>query len=68
MIDMDALVDELAAELGVAPATRKKWRQRGSVPHRMRDDLRERAMERGVAIPRSVFDAFGRAPDKSAAA
>lgn len=64
---MDELIDELAKELGVPYRTRLKWRQRG-VPYRRREDIRELAEARGLAIPREAFDEFGRVAAKPEAA
>ena len=66
-MDIDKLIDQLAEEIGVPAATRKKWRQRG-VPYRRRDDIRELAARRSVAIPREAFDNFGREAPAEAAA
>ena len=43
-------VDRLAAELGVAPATRKKWRQRKAVPGRWHLPLVTLAERRGESL------------------
>ena len=55
MDDADYLIDEVAKELGVTEAARKKWRQRG-VPHKWRLPILRRAAARGVAIPDSAFE------------
>ena len=43
-------VDRLAAELGVPPATRKKWRQRKAVPGRWHLRLVNLAERRGEEL------------------
>ena len=51
------VIDELAASLGVSPEARKKWRQRGAVPHKWRLPILDLAAKRGVKIPLGAFDA-----------
>lgn len=58
-MNINALIEELAKEVGVGEAALKKWRQRG-VSYRRREEIRELAEKRGVVIPRSAFDDFGR--------
>lgn len=58
-MDTDALIARFAADLGHAPATVKKWRQRGKVPHHAREQLREHAAAAGYIIRREHFDTFG---------
>jgi nicotinic acid mononucleotide adenylyltransferase len=54
----DALIDLLAAELGVSDEARKKWRQRGAVPHKWRLAILELATKRGVRISKSDLAAL----------
>jgi hypothetical protein len=49
----DALIDLLAADLGVSEEARKKWRQRGAVPHKWRLPLIDLAAKRGIIISQS---------------
>ncbi len=66
-MDTDALIASLAAELGIAPPTVRKWRQRGLVPHGRRFDLSQAAATRGFILRREAFDNFGRRAEQRAA-
>lgn len=59
-MDTDTLIANLAAELGIASVTVRKWRQRGAVPYRRRDPLRDLAADRGFILRSEHFDSFGR--------
>lgn len=43
-------IDRLATDLGVGDWTRRKWRQRGAVPHRWRLALIEAGRKEGVKL------------------
>lgn len=58
-MDTDTLIETLARDIGISAATLRKWRQRGSVPHHRRDDMREAASRRGTTVSRDAFDSFG---------
>lgn len=62
MIDTNQLIDRIATDLGVPAETRRKWRQRGAVPYKRRDEIREKAAQCGIAIPRVAFDNYGKEP------
>ena len=64
-MEPERLIDDIAKELGVTAAARKKWRQRG-VPHRWRLPIMRAAAGRGVVVPDSAFEAPDR-PDEVAA-
>jgi DNA-binding transcriptional MerR regulator len=66
-MDNDMLIAAIAVELGIPGATVRKWRQRGAVPHRRRDEFREQAATRGRFINREAFDNFGRQSSEAAA-
>jgi hypothetical protein len=68
MQDVSPIIDQLAAELGVKLVTRKKWHDRGWVPHRWRLPIVQEASKRGVEIVPAAFDAFRRPSDSRARA
>jgi hypothetical protein len=47
---MNPVINDLAACLNVGDWARRKWRQRGSVPHRWRLPIMELAAERGIPL------------------
>ncbi|MFA6134700.1 MAG: hypothetical protein WC869_11860 [Phycisphaerae bacterium] len=49
-------IDTLAAALGVQEWARRKWRQRGWVPHRWRLALIGAATERGLDVSEADMD------------
>ena len=51
-----ALVDRCAAELGILPETRRKWRERNGVPHRWRLPLLQQFGRHGRVVGLDFFD------------
>lgn len=43
-------IEELAVSLGVGDWSRRKWRQRGAVPHKWRLALIEAGKKRGIKL------------------
>lgn len=66
-MDTDALITRIAGELGTTDVTLRKWRQRGKVPHHMREQLREAAATAGFILRREHFDSFGKPAASEAA-
>lgn len=60
------LVDDTAAELGVNPEARLKWRQRG-VPPKWRIRILETLMQRSVPVSLADFDRLVLTPGRIAA-
>lgn len=56
------IIETLAKELGVHRETRRKWRERRSVPHRWRLPLLMAAEKRGVKIDLAAFDDYRAKP------
>lgn len=50
------LVDQAAAELGITPGARRKWRQRRTIPHKHRARLMQQFATRGVIVSFDYFD------------
>lgn len=50
------LIEAVAADLGVTANTRRMWRLRGAVSHRMRVKILVGARERGVDLADSDFE------------
>ncbi len=48
-------IERLGRALGVKPEALKKWRLRGSVPHRWRLPLLRRAAEENLTLDESAF-------------
>lgn len=62
-------IDRLGANLGVGDEARRKWRERGSVPHRWRLPLMEAAFAAGTSLSARDFEGISRperAPGKAA--
>lgn len=57
-MDTNALIEELAAGLGINRETIRKWRQRG-IPYKRRDEIREAAERQKRIIRKEDFDSFG---------
>jgi hypothetical protein len=53
---MDPEILTIAGDLGVSVEARKKWRQRGCVPHRWRLPIWREAKKRGLKLPENIFD------------
>jgi hypothetical protein len=53
---METEILTIARDLGVSVEARKKWRQRGCVPHRWRLPIIREAQKRGIELPQDVFD------------
>jgi hypothetical protein len=53
---MESEILTIARDLGVSAEARKKWRQRGCVPHRWRLPIMREAKNRGIDLPENVFD------------
>lgn len=49
-------VETVAAELGAAPEARRKWRERGKVPHRWRLPILDAARKKRVKVDPAIFD------------
>ena len=60
------LIDGLAAELNVSVDARKKWRQRGAVPHKWRLPILDLARQRGLSISPADLAALDRVEQKAA--
>ena len=61
MMDMNAfaLIREIALdEIGVAPDTFRKWKERRKVPHRWRLDIILAARKRDIELHPNAFDEF----------
>lgn len=65
-LDTDSLIEQLAGDAGIPPATVRKWRSRGKVPHHARLPLMEAASSAGYVLRKPHFDNFGR-PNEVAA-
>lgn len=50
------LIEAVAADLGVSDNTRRMWRVRGAVSHRMRVKILAGARERGVELSEADFE------------
>jgi hypothetical protein len=62
------VVDDIAAELGVKPEARAKWRQPGrGVPAEWKIKITQTLMSRGVPIALSDFDNLPERPGRIAA-
>lgn len=60
-------IDRLATDLGVGDWTRRKWRQRGAVPHRWRLALIEAGKKRGIKLtPKDMEWPAPKSPRKAA--
>jgi hypothetical protein len=62
------LVDRCAAELGVLPETRQKWRWRHGVPHKWRVPLLQQFQKHGRIVGLDFFDSLGATPATDAPA
>ena len=51
-----SLIDQTAAELGVTPGARRKWRQRKTVPYKYRTRLISRLATKGVIVSLDYFE------------
>jgi hypothetical protein len=51
------LIDGIARDLGASAEARKKWRQRGCIPHRWRLPIIREAEKRGIEVPDDAFEA-----------
>ena len=53
-----SIIDEAAAHLGVSTDARRKWRERGRVPHRWRIPIIQEARRAGhqLALDDTAFD------------
>lgn len=60
------VVDDIAAELGVKPEARAKWRQR-HVPPEWRIKITQALMSRGVPVSLSDFESLPERPGRIAA-
>lgn len=65
-MDKGALINLLAAELGVSDEARKKWRQRGAVPHKWRLPILDLAAKRRVPILQSDLEALSAGRERAA--
>lgn len=62
------LVDDIAAEIGVAKEARLKWRQPGrGVPPKWRISISQELMRRGIPIALADFDTLEEKPGRIAA-
>ncbi len=61
-----ALVDRCAAELDILPETRRKWRERNSVPHRWRLPLLQVFARHGRVVGLDFFDNLSPGADPDA--
>jgi uncharacterized protein YjcR len=50
-MDRWQIIDEIAAELGVKPNTRRMWRARGRVPFKRQLDILDAAQRKRVKPP-----------------
>lgn len=57
-------IEEIAASMGVSDEARRKWRERGGVPHRWRFPIAQAAQNRG----KEVSEADLESPPKTEAA
>lgn len=65
-METDPIIERIAANLGVADATVRKWRSRGKVPHHMRHRIAEAAADQGYILRTPAFDGFGCVPAPAA--
>jgi len=66
-MDTTQIIEGIAAELGIAEPTVRKWRSRGKVPHHARHRIAEAAADRGYILRTPAFDSFGRPATEAAA-